>query len=403
MTEIPTFDEITIEQLREIGGLKWSLYPDKIGAFVAEMDFGIAPSITQAINASVEQGIFGYLPQNLAEDMSEACSGWQGSRYGWDVPAKNIRPLADVLAGLFAAIEHFSPAGSKVIVPTPAYMPFFKIPGMCGRDIIEVAMLQTPDGWELDYASLDQAFADGGGLLLMCNPHNPIGKVYTREEMLRVAEIVDRHDGRVFSDEIHAPLVYPGHQHVSYASISPAAAGHTITATAASKAWNIPGLKTAQLILSNDADLATWDEVGLFQEHGASNLGVVATTAAYTAGGPWLAEILDYLDGNRHLLAELVAKHLPGVEYAMPQGTYLALLDCRALNLGDVPADFFSEQAGVQLIDGSACGAAGAGFVRINFATPRPILREILERMGEALANRLTHDSDAGALEAASH
>ena len=392
MTAPHIFDDISISNLRSIGGLKWSLYPDKIGAFVAEMDFGIAPAITQAINATVEQGIFGYLPPNLGEDMTQACSSWLASQYGWHVPAKNIRPLADVLAALFAAIEHFSPAGSKVIVPTPAYMPFFKIPGMCGRELIEVPMNQTADGWALDYEGLDQAFADGGGLLIMCNPHNPIGKVYTREEMLKVAEIVDRHNGRVFSDEIHAPLVYPGNRHTSYASISQLAAGHTITATAASKAWNIPGLKTAQLVLSSDADVLTWDNVGFFAEHGASNLGVVASTAAYAEGGPWLEEVLDYLDGNRRLLAELVHKHLPGVAYTMPQGTYLTLLDCRSLDLGDRPADFFSEHAGVQLVDGADCGAAG--FVRINFATPRPILSEILERMGAALAQ---HGPQAGA------
>jgi len=374
--------------LRAIGGLKWSLYPEKIGAFVAEMDFGIAPSITGAINSAVGQGLFGYLPQSLGDAMSQACSTWQSSRYGWEVPAERIRPLADVLAGLTATIEHFSPAGSKVIIPTPAYMPFFKIPGMCGREIIEVAMKQTSDGWELDYDGLDQAFADGGGLLIMCNPHNPIGKVYTREEMLRVAEIVDRNNGRVFSDEIHAPLVYDGHQHVPYASVNGAAAGHTITATSGSKAWNLPGLKTAQLILSNDADAAKWEDVGFFPEHGASNLGVVANTSAYETGGEWLGEVLDYLDGNRRLLAELVAKDLPGVGYSMPQGTYLALLDCRSLNLGEVPADFFSEHAGVQLIDGSACGEAGKGFVRMNFATPRPILTEMVERMGAALAKQ---------------
>lgn len=385
MTATHDFDAITIEQLRGTGGLKWSLYPEKIGAFVAEMDFGIAPSITEAINSSVAQGIFGYLPQSLGDAMSQACHTWHSTRYGWDIPPENIRPLPDVLAGLTATIEHFSPTGSKIIIPTPAYMPFLKIPGLCGRELIQVPLTRSTDGWELDYDGLERAFADGGGLLIMCNPHNPIGKVYTREEMLRVADIVDRNGGRVFSDEIHAPLVYGDRHHVPYASVSPAAAGHTITATSGSKAWNLPGLKTAQLILSNDTDAAKWNEIGFFIEHGASNLGVVANTAAYSTGDRWLTDVLEYLDGNRRLLAELVAAHLPGVTYTMPQGTYLALLDCRALGLEELPADFFSEHAGVQLIDGSACGEAGKGFVRINFATPRPILTEMLARMGEAI------------------
>ncbi|MFE4196971.1 MalY/PatB family protein [Paenarthrobacter sp. NPDC056912] len=388
MTTVHDFDEISIEQLRGVGGFKWSLYPEKIGAFVAEMDFGVAPSITEAVNSAVEQGLFGYLPQHLGEAMSRACSTWQESRYGWKVPMERIRPLADVLTALTATIQHFSPAGSKVIVLTPAYTPFLKIPRLCGREIIEVAMKQTPDGWDLDYEGLDEAFAGGGGLLIMCNPHNPIGKVYTRQEMLKVAKIVDSHNGRVFSDEIHAPLVYGDNRHVPYASISPVASGHTITATSGSKAWNLAGLKAAQLIISNDADAAKWMDLRFFPEHGTCNLGVVANTAAYATGSEWLADVLNYLDGNRRLLAELVTEHLPGVCYSIPQGTYLALLDCRALEMDEAPGEFFSEHAGVQLIDGSACGEAGKGFVRLNFATPRPILTKMLERMGASLAAR---------------
>jgi cystathionine beta-lyase len=216
----------------------------------------------------------------------------------------------------------------------------------------------------------------------MCNPHNPIGKVYTGAEMLRVAEIVERHDGRVFSDEIHSQIIYDNHRHVPYATISSAAAAHTITSTSASKAWNLPGLKAAQLILSNDRDRATWGRVGYFAEKAASNLGLVANTAAYNSGGPWLEDTLAYLD--RTLLAQLVADHLPGVDYVIPQATF-ALLDCRALGLGDRPADFFGEHAGVRLYDGSELGRASQGCVRLNFATPRPVLTELITRMGEAV------------------
>jgi cystathionine beta-lyase len=212
--------------------------------------------------------------------------------------------------------------------------------------------------------------------------------------------VVEANGGRVFADEIHAPLLYPGGTHVPYASLSGTAAAHTVTGTAASKGWNLPGLKCAQLLLSNDRDAATWAERGSAFEHGASTPGVRATTAAYRDGGPWLDDAVAYLDGSRALLARLLAEHLPEAGYQPPEGTYLAWLDCRAL-LADAgarpatgralpadvsPAEFFLAKARVMLTDGAACGAAGAGHVRLNFATPRPILAEIVRRLGGAVS-----------------
>jgi cystathionine beta-lyase len=254
-----------------------------------------------------------------------------------------------------------------------------------GRKVIQVPMATEGGRPVYDLDSLAAAYRAGGHLLVLCNPHNPIGRVLRREEMQAVAEVVERHGGRVFSDEIHAPLVYDGQQHVPYASVSDVAAAHTVTAVSASKAWNLPGLKCAQLVLSNDADAATWAEVGFMAEHGTANLGVVANIAAYESGGPWLAEVVSYLDDNRRLLGDLLAKHLPEIGYTEPEGTYLAWLDCRELGLGDHPAEFFLENAAVALTDGPACGEAGAGFARYNFATPRPILEETVARMARAL------------------
>ena len=380
------FDALTEEGLRSAGSMKWTLFGDAIGAFVAEMDFGTAPAVTRALHAAVDAGVFGYLPTAAALDMARACAGWQSRRYGWEVPAGWITPLPDVLAGLQAAIEHFTPPGSPVLLPTPAYMPFLLVPGMLGREIIQVPMVPGDDGratYDLD--ALDRAFAAGGGLLVHCNPHNPLGRVFTEREQLALAEVVERHGVRVFSDEIHAPLVYPGQVHRPYASLSAVTAGHTVTATSASKAWNLPGLKAAQLLVSNEADAAHWAEVGHFAAHGAANLGVVANTVAFDEGEPWLDVVLAYLDRNRRLLAELLADRLPEVGYTMPEGTYLAWLDCRALGIEGRAGDFFLERAGVALIDGPACGTAGAGHVRLTLATPRPVLETIVDRMATAL------------------
>ena len=382
------FDDITIEQLRAAGGLKWSQHPEAIGSFVAEMDFGTAPPVLDALRDAVDRELFGYLPEALARRLGEAWAGFAREAYGWEVPADRVRPLADVVAGLTSAIDFFSAPAAPVILPTPAYMPFLVVPPWMGRSVLEVPMARDGDRYVYDLDALDAAFAAGGSLLVLCNPHNPIGRVLGRDEMLAVSEVVERHGGRVFSDEIHAPLVYDGHTHVPYAGLSEATAAHTVTAVSASKAWNLPGLKCAQLVLSNDQDAARWAEVGFMAEHGASSLGVVANIAAYESGGPWLAEVLDYLDGNRRLLGDLLAERLPQVGYVPPEGTYLAWLDCRRLDLGDHPAEFLLERAGVALTDGPACGRAGAGFARLNLATPRPILERKVAQLADALSGR---------------
>jgi cystathionine beta-lyase len=390
---MPSFAEltdlITADELRRRGSLKWTRGgPEVIGAFVAEMDFGAAPAIEQALRDAIARADFGYLSEHAIGEMAQACADWQRASYGWTVDPALIRPLPDVLKGLEAAISVFSRPGSPVILPTPAYMPFLTIPPWLGRDIIQVPMITSGGRLVLDLDGIDAAFRAGGHLLVLCNPCNPVGRVYTPDELAAVAEVVDRNAGRVFADEIHAPLIYPGGTHIPYASVSARAAAHSLTATSASKGWNLPGLKCAQLILTNEADVAAWTEQGFFLEHGASTPGVRATIAAYRAGRAWLEDVAGYLDGSRELLAGLLAERLPAVGYRPPEGTYLAWLDCRALGIDGSPAEFFQAKAQVLLTDGAACGEAGAGHVRLNFATPRPILAEIIRRMADAVRAR---------------
>ncbi|MCU1571707.1 MAG: class and aminotransferase protein [Naasia sp.] len=382
------FDGIDLASLRAVGGLKWSMFPGRIGAFVAEMDFGVAPAIADALHGAVDRGLFGYLPPAVSRELSDATSAWQRDAYGWDVPAERVHPVADVLAGLVAAIERYSPAGSPVILPTPSYMPFLRVPGTLGRSILEVPMSAEAGHYGLDLAGLERAFQAGGHLLILCNPYNPVGRVFSRKELVAISEVVSRNGGRVFADEIHSPMVYAPSVHIPYASISPEAAAHTLTATSASKAWNLPGLKCAQVILTSDADAEVWEQFGYSYEHGASNLGVIANTAAYTDGRGWLDEVREYNDGNRIALAELLAEHLPEVRYTPPEGTYIGWLDARALGVGDSPAEFFRDEAGVAMTDGAACGAPGVGFLRLIFATPRPILEQAVAQMGAALDRR---------------
>ncbi|MGH3247919.1 MAG: MalY/PatB family protein, partial [Trebonia sp.] len=342
---------------------------------------------------AIRRADFGYLTERAVAEMAEACAHWQRDRYGWDVDPARVRPLPDVITGLAAAITVFSRPGSPVIVPTPAYMPFLVVPGTLDREIIQVPMITDGGRYVLDLEGIDAAFKRGGHLLILCNPCNPVGRVYDAGELAAVAEVVAANDGRVFADEIHAPLVYPGGAHLPYASLSAATAAHALTGTAASKGWNLPGLKCAQLLLSNDRDAATWAERGATFEHGTSTPGVRATTAAYRDGGPWLDDAVAYLDRSRALLAELLAEHLPEVGYRAPEGLYLAWLDCRAMfaerGLDAHPAEFFLAKGRVMLTDGAACGDAGRGHVRLNFATPRPILTDIVRRLAGAVSDAM--------------
>ena len=385
-------DRITAAELRARGSYKWAAAgPGVIGAFVAEMDFGAAPPVEAALLDVIRRADLGYLTDGAVAEMAAACAAWQADRFGWLVDPALIRPLPDVLTGLAAAITVFSRPGSPVIVPTPCYMPFLTAPAALGREVIQVPMAADGSRYVFDLDGIDAAFQRGGQLLVLCNPGNPVGQVYQADELTAVAAVVDANGGRVFADEVHAPLVYPGGTgHRPYASLSAVTAGHTVTGTAASKGWNLPGLKCAQLVLSNERDAAAWAQRGAPFEHGTSTPGVRATTAAYRDGGPWLADVLAYLDGSRALLATLLAAQLPEVGYRPPDGTYLAWLDCRTLfaGLGTAasPAEFFLAEARVMLTEGAACGAGGGGHVRLNFATPRPVLAEMVRRMAAAAA-----------------
>ena len=382
-------DATTVATLRARGSFKWTAPgPDGFGAAVAEMDFGAAPAILDALASLSDTANFGYLPRYLADELAAACAEFQKRRFGWDVDPAQVQHVPDVIKALEIAITRFSRPGSPVILPTPAYMPFLTVPGFLGREIIQVRMLDRDGSFRFDLEAIEDAFRAGGHLLIFCNPYNPLGRVFTREEMTRLAEVVGRHGGRVFADEIHAPLVYPGLRHVPYASTSDAAAGHALTATSASKAWNLPGLKCAEVILTNEPDRQAWEEMGFFASHGASNPGVVANIAAFRHGEAWLDEVLAYLDDSRHLLADLLGRHLPQLRYRPPEGTYLAWLDCTAMDLPASPGELVTERAHVTVIDGPACGDGGAGSFRLNFATPHPVLAEIVERIAAVLNSR---------------
>lgn len=384
LTRFNRVNDLTAHDLRERGSLKWTRFGgDVIGAFVAEMDVGTAPVVIQALREAVERQEFGYLPPRRADALRRACARWQEQRYGWAVAPEQVFPVPGVLFALEYTMRHFSRPDRPVIVPTPAYPPFLLLPGQHGRKVIQVPMVRDGERYTLDVEGVDRAYQAGGDLLILCHPANPVGRVFSAGELAAVTEVVDRHGGRVFADEVHAPLTYPPLRHTPYAATSPTAARHTVTAVSAAKAWNLSGLACAQVIAAPE-ESGAWRQVVSHAPTGASILGAIATTAAYRAGGTWLDDLLAYLDRNRQALGKLLATHLPEIGYQPPEGTYLAWLDCRRLQIKSPLGDFFREAAGVALLDGDTCGDAGHGFVRLTFATPLPILQRAVTRMAHA-------------------
>jgi cystathionine beta-lyase len=364
--------------------IKHSTPPGSIGAAIAESDLGTDPLIQAALKSAIDAAFLTYLPVELARQAEAACADFYAERFGWTFPADWVRLVPDVVAGLGLVLARFTSPGDTVVVPTPCYPPFLEAARRAGRRVVTVPALDAGDRWGLDLDGIGAALG-GGGLLILCNPHNPLGHVATATELLAIADVVERAGARVFADEIHAPIVYGGAHHIPYASLSPATGRHTVTAIATSKGWNIPGLKAAQLILSSPDIRAIWDGEDLVPTQSGSILGAVATTVAYRDGGAWLDDFVCRLQGKRDLLGELVADKLPGVRYRRPEGTYLAWLDFSAYRLPTSPAVLLSGRALVETVAGESCGPGGGDAVRFNFAMSDDDLESAVTRIASVV------------------
>lgn len=392
--------QLTLEQLRQRTSLKWRTYPpDVLPLWVAEMDVPLAPPVQAVLQQAIERGDTGYPAGNA---YAEAFRKFAAERWGWgSVGTDRMAVVPDVMMGIVEALRLITDPGDAVVVTPPVYAPFFAFVTHADRRIVEAPL--GGDG-RLDLEALDEPFRSARAssahpAFLLSNPHNPTGAVHTRQELEEVALLARRHGVRVVADEIHGPLVLAGASFTPYLSVAGSADAFALTS--ASKAWNLAGLKAARLIAGEaaEADLARLPEE---VSHGPSHCGVLAHTAAFSEGGPWLDELLTDLDANRDLLGRLVAEHLPGARLLRPEGTYLAWLDFGELELGassaqedlavvtDLagPARFFLDHARVALSSGHVFGTGGAGHGRLNFATHPVILEEALGRMGRAVEER---------------
>jgi cystathionine beta-lyase len=386
MTDPYGFDHLDLDALRRRRSMKWRAYPpDVLPAWVAEMDFDLAPPVAQAVRDSLARGgDFGYAVDLDAPELSAAFSGFAARRWGWAVDPERVVLLRDVMRGIELWIEGFTQPGQGVVLTSPVYYPFLEGIRAAGRELVEVPMLRGADRWELDLDGLDAAFRRHK-LFLFCNPHNPVGRAYTEAELRTLGELIVRHDVRVVSDEIHAPLVLAPHRHIPLATIDPEVATRTLTLHSATKAWSLAGLHAAVAVCGNPADDAWLRGLSYRHRGAASILGVDTATAAFNEGEPWLDALLVHLAAARDHLVEQLRTRLPAIEWFPPQATYLSWLDAAALNLGPSPSKVLLERGRVALNDGAAFGRTGHGFVRLNFGTSRAIISQVIDRMVDTL------------------
>ncbi len=373
---------------RASDSIKWQHYGDALPLWVADMDFRSPEPVIRALQERVAHGVFGYGFEPA--ELREVFTARLAELYGWRVAPEAVLFVPGVVTGFNWALRQFGKPGDGVLVQTPVYPPILSAPGC--RDMLrqESALVQGRDGrYTIDMDGFAGAVTPLTRLFLLCNPHNPVGRVFSPAELSAMAEVCLRNDVLIISDEIHCDLLFPGERHQPIAALAPEIGRRTVTLMAPSKTYNIAGLKASVMIVEDLALRRRLSEC-LHDVAGSPNvLGMTAMLAAYREGGPWLEELLAYLTANRDYLLDYVAEELPGIHMVAPEATYLAWLDCRDASLPGSPFKFFLKQAKVALNDGCAFGPGGDGFVRLNFGCPRAILREALERMKQAIDLRL--------------
>lgn len=374
--------DLTEEEARRALVLKWGTVPeDVLPAWVAEMDYALDPVVHEAVLRAVRDGVTGYPVFGATAGLSEAYAGFAARHYGSQVDPAWIRPVVDVTAGVRLAVDVLS-EDAPVVFLVPGYSPQLDVAELTGRQRVDVVVDPDAERVEVDLDRLDALFADGARTLLLTQPHNPCGRVFTRAELESIRDVVVRHGARVVSDEIHAPLVLPGAHHTSYLDLE-GTHDHTVVVVAASKAFNTAGLRCAQLLVP-DADARTrFAEAPMSRNDSWSPLGVVAAETAYRDGDPWLASLVERLDDLRALLGDLLAEHLPLVRMRPLEATYLAWLDVRAYGHDD-PAEVALERGRVKLGPGHEYAPGLTGHVRLNLATSPQRLTEIVRRLGAA-------------------
>lgn len=377
------FDEIV--DRRHTNSCKWDLpnmQDDVLPMWVADMDFKAAPPIIDALRSRVEHGIFGYV--SMPNDYYNSIISWFHRRHNWEIKREWIQYTSGVVPAISVVIKGLTQPGDKVLIMTPVYNCFFSSIRNNGCETVECPLVYKDATYNIDFDLLEECASQPHvKLLLFCNPHNPAGRVWTREELVRVGEICRKHDVLVVSDEIHCEIVMSGHKFTPFASISQEMQDLCITCNSPSKSFNTAGLQIANIICNNAAIQAKIDRAINDNEVCDVNpFGVEALIAAYDKGEPWLNAMCDYVEQNYKLVKQFFETHLPQLTITRLEGTYLVWIDCRSLNkTSDQIIEILLENARVMLNSGTMYGNAGEGFVRLNIATQRHRVEQALHRM----------------------
>ncbi len=380
---------VPLEELRTHKSEKWRAFPsDVLPLPVAEMDFPVAQPIRDALKEMVDKSDLGYL--GLIPEMGTAFAGFAERRFGWRPDPSQIRIAADVGVGIVETLRVITTPGDQIMINSPVYPNFYTWANETHLTIVDVPLSRGSEEingsiWHLDWDGIEKAYQSGLKVHLICNPHNPLGRVYAREELLRLVDLAKKNNVIIISDEIHAPLTFSEQAFTPFMTLGDEARSLGITVTAASKGWNIAGLKCAVILTQDAAMHERLNAIAPATHYRASLLGAFATVSAFEKGEPWLDKLMVQLDHNRKLVLRLVEEKLPKARTHMPHCSYLAWIDFSAYELGDDPAGYLVENARVAFVPGVRFGQAFSGYIRFNFATSPEIIEEAINRVAKAL------------------
>ncbi len=379
------YDALTAATLRQKACLKWHKYPeDVLPLWVADMDFPVAAEIKAGVEAFLASDDFGYPSPSGIPGLKDAVITRMKSQYNWELEPDHIMPINGIVPGLFLGVEALSSIGDEVLMQSPIYGPFMMAVKETQRTPRYHPLIHDGQHWRIDFETLDGMVTPATRVFMLCSPQNPVGRVFSRQELEQLADFVLRHRLWVVSDELHADLLFSGHKHIPFASLDKEIAARTLTLFGPTKAFNIAGFKAGFAVSQNPDLLKRVQQVATGHVGAPNVLAQAATLAAYRHGETWLIDTLAYIENNRDFVASFISEKLPRVRFSKPEGTYLAWLDFRDYGLEDVEA-FMLEHARVALNNGAWFGPGGEGFGRLNMATSRGILQEALSRIHSAL------------------
>ena len=377
------FEDLDLDRLRRRRSEKWRAHPpDVLPAFVAEMDYDLAEPVLAALRSAVDLSDCGYA---TPADVGETFARFAAARHGWTVDPGRVHLVPDVMAGVDVILRLATEPGDGVVINTPVYPPFFEHITGGHRRVVEVPLVRADGQHELDFAGLEAAFAAGARGYLLCNPHNPTGRVFSAADLDRIASLAEQYGVLVLSDEIHASLTLPGARHTPFVSLGGAAAEQGVTLASASKAFNIAGLKGAVAVAGSASRQRLLTRLPSSCQYGAGLFGVLASLAAWSSGDEWLDALIRQLDHVRAEFGRLLGERLPRARYVPPEASYLAWVDCSRLGLGPEPAEVFLDRGRVALGRGLNFGPPGDGYVRVTIGTSSALLAEIVDRMAAAV------------------